>query len=235
MLQRVVVVFALALSTTALAADPTVATPPVALTGVEPSPAPPGPSGVPIQPGDVPTAKMPEALNDGQIVTVLLTANQGEVDIGKVIVARSKNPQVTKFAQLMIDDHSAMRDKLQEWMKKSGTRATPSKTADNLDHDARNGITEYTVLRSPELDRKYMDAAVEDHQNDLDLLDQLATEAVDADLAGLIRESRPKVEGHLADARRIQADLAANAPKSSKGKGSPAQPPTNNLVSPELR
>lgn len=44
-------------------------------------------------------------LTDPEIASVIVMANQVDVDYGKIALKKSKNAEVKKFAQTMIDDH----------------------------------------------------------------------------------------------------------------------------------
>ena len=49
-----------------------------------------------------------QGVNDAQIASIVVTANQVDVDAGRLAAARSKNPEVKKFAQLMVADHTGV-------------------------------------------------------------------------------------------------------------------------------
>jgi putative membrane protein len=45
-------------------------------------------------------------INDAQIASIVVTANQVDIDAGKLARTTTANADVKKFAQLMIDDHT---------------------------------------------------------------------------------------------------------------------------------
>src|SRR5207244_11157822 len=49
--------------------------------------------------------------NDAQIAQIVLTADSVDVDYGKLAVKKTKNAEVKTFAESMIRDHTAVRDK----------------------------------------------------------------------------------------------------------------------------
>src|SRR3954453_14775929 len=49
-----------------------------------------------------------QQINDAQIASIVVTANQVDVDAGKLAATRAANPEVKKFAQLMVTDHSGV-------------------------------------------------------------------------------------------------------------------------------
>ncbi len=47
-------------------------------------------------------------LNDAQIAAIVVTANQVDIDAGKLAVAKAASTQVRDFAQTMITDHTGV-------------------------------------------------------------------------------------------------------------------------------
>src|SRR5919107_2670548 len=47
-------------------------------------------------------------VNDAQIASIVVTANQVDIDAGKLASTRATNPEVKKFAQLMVTDHTGV-------------------------------------------------------------------------------------------------------------------------------
>ncbi len=49
-----------------------------------------------------------QEINDAQIASIVVTANQVDIDAGKLAAARATNPEVKKFARLMSTDHTGV-------------------------------------------------------------------------------------------------------------------------------
>src|SRR5699024_11812520 len=64
-------------------------------------------------------------LNDAQIASVAVTANQIDVHYGQLAQKKSNNKDIKKFAQTMIDDHSSIIKQAVALAKKLGV--TPQK------------------------------------------------------------------------------------------------------------
>ena len=47
-------------------------------------------------------------INDAQIASIVVTANQVDVDAGKLAASTTKNAEVKTFAQLMVTDHTGV-------------------------------------------------------------------------------------------------------------------------------
>jgi predicted outer membrane protein len=217
-LPSTILAVALAFSATALAADP--APPDRAAPTAKRDVTGPTAASKAAKPVDDPTTRIgSEPMADAQIVTVLETANERQAQLARVVVARSSNPDVTKLAQMLAQEHTDALGKVRAWMKAAGTQPTPSGTDRQLDRTADENKKTFEAASSPELDRWYLDAMVTQHADLLDLLDQLAGQATNQDLKAMIREMHPKVEAHLAEIRRIRDDIVRNPPVSTDRKG----------------
>jgi putative membrane protein len=49
-----------------------------------------------------------QGVNDAQIASIVVTANQVDIAAGKLAVSRSTNDEVKAFTQLMVTDHTAV-------------------------------------------------------------------------------------------------------------------------------
>ena len=118
------------------------------------------------------------AVDDGRVVAVdiatqdakdfirhLATVNMAEIDLAKLAADRGTAADVKKFAQMMIDDHSASRDKLDALA--SDLKIDPPGELDDKHRDQRDKLAKQT---GADFDREYASAMVDGHK---DLVDQL--------------------------------------------------------------
>jgi len=56
----------------------------------------------------LPAGVYAQSVNDAQIASIVVTANQVDIDAGKLAAATSKNAEVKKFADLMVTDHTGV-------------------------------------------------------------------------------------------------------------------------------
>src|SRR3954471_12398577 len=55
-----------------------------------------------------------QGVTDPQIASIVVTANQVDIDAGKLAQERSKNAQVKQFGQLMVTDHTGVNKQATE-------------------------------------------------------------------------------------------------------------------------
>jgi putative membrane protein len=148
-------------------------------------------------------------LTDAQIAAIVVAANQVDIDAGKLAVEKSSNAEVTKFAQQMVTDHSAVNAAAVELVTR--LKVTPEET------DASRGLassgtdtrTKLAALQGDAFDRAYVDNEVAYHQAVIGVLDsQLIPSATNEELKKTLVSVRPAFVAHLEHAQHLQTSLA---------------------------
>jgi putative membrane protein len=146
--------------------------------------------------------------SDPQIAGIVVTANQIDVDAGKLAKSRSQNKEVQQFAQQMITDHIAVNKQAGALAKKLGVTPEDSDTTKSLKQGAADNIASLKTRKGAEFDKAYVDHEVVYHQQVLDAIDKvLIPSAQNAELKGLITKVRPAIAAHLDHAKHLQATL----------------------------
>jgi putative membrane protein len=149
-----------------------------------------------------------QAPSDPQIAGIVVTANQIDIDAGKLAKSRSKNKEVQSFANQMVTDHTAVNKQAVALAKKLGVKPEGSPTQDSLKKGARENVAHLKKLKGAEFDKAYVDHEVEYHQAVLDAIDKtLIPSAQNAELKGLIQKVRPAIAAHLDHAKHLQGSL----------------------------
>jgi putative membrane protein len=157
----------------------------------------------------LPLAAFAQAPSDPQIAGIVVTANQIDVDAGKLAKAKSKNKEVHKFAQQMITDHTAVNKQAAALAKKLGVKPADSETSKSLKQGAKENIANLKKLKGAAFDKAYIDHEVAYHQAVLDAIDKvLIPSAQNAELKGLIEKVRPAIAAHLDHAKHLQETVA---------------------------
>src|SRR5215467_15475330 len=69
---------------------------------------------------------------DAQIAAIVVTANQVDIDAGKLAKSKAHSPQVKEFAQRMITDHSGVNKSATELVQKLHVTPEPNPTSEGL-------------------------------------------------------------------------------------------------------
>jgi putative membrane protein len=145
---------------------------------------------------------------DPQIAGIVVTANQIDIDAGKLAKSRTKNQEVSKFAQQMITDHTAVNKQAGALAKKLGVTPADSDTSKSLKSGAQKNVANLKGLKGAAFDKAYVDHEVAYHQAVLDAIDKvLIPSAQNAELKDLITKVRPAIAAHLDHAKMIQSSL----------------------------
>jgi putative membrane protein len=186
----------------------------------EPSNAAPAPAPSVVTPGSAAPAPAPEpaapaapaapALSDPQIAAIVVAANQVDIDAGQLAIKKAKNPEVKKFAERMVTDHSAVNKAAVDLVTK--LKVTPEES------DASKGLTTGGVdaraklekLEGDAFDRAYVDNEVAYHEAVIGVLkSQLIPASSNAELKSALTGAQPAFEAHLEHAKKIQQALAS--------------------------
>ena len=145
---------------------------------------------------------------DPQIAAIVVTANQVDIDAGKLARSRSKSKDVQQFAQQMITDHTGVNKQATALVQKLKVKPEHSDTSRNLKKGGDENIARLKKLQGTEFDKAYVDQEVSYHQAVLDAIDKtLLPSAKNAELKSLIAKVRPAIAAHLDHAKHLQAAL----------------------------
>ena len=136
---------------------------------------------------------------DERLLRDIAQANLAEIETGRIALDKSKDEQVRKFAQQMIDDHTtAMKDVQQLAQTKGFT------LPDGPDMKHKTVATALKALTGDTFDKQYMSqAGVGDHRKTHELLQKTQRDAKDPDLKALATKMLPVVHGHLTEAEQM--------------------------------
>jgi len=151
------------------------------------------------------TGDVANGWTDANVVDVLTTANQGEVDYSQLGVDKATNPSVKQFAQLMVKDHGAMLDAVKNLSTKLNVTPASNDKVTDLQKENQKDITDLNGKKvGKDFDHEFMEEQVDMHQETLDLLNDLDSKTTNADLKAAIAEAKPKVQAHLDQAKAIK-------------------------------
>lgn len=152
-----------------------------------------------------------QSINDAQIAAIVVTANQVDVDAGKLAAVNASNADVRKFAQLMVTDHTGVNKAAVDLATRLRVTPQESDTSRAIRDGGTKNVAKLRTLKGAAFDRAYVDHEVAYHQQVLDALDKvLIPGATNAELKALLVKVRPAFVAHLEHAKQIQAALPRN-------------------------
>jgi putative membrane protein len=147
-----------------------------------------------------------QGVNDAQIASIVVTANQVDIDAGRLASSRSTDGEVKAFAQLMVTDHTGVNKAATELAAKLNVKPQGNPTSQSLNDDGAKNLAHLKTLKGAAFDKSYIDHEVAYHQQVIDALDKtLIPSATNAELKALLVKVRPAFVAHLEHAKRLQA------------------------------
>ena len=149
---------------------------------------------------------------DPQIAAIVVTANQVDIDAGKLAQSRSTNKDVKAFGKMMVTDHTGVNKSAVALVTKLKVKPEDNPTAESLKKGGEDNIKQLKTLKGSAFDKAYIDHEVVYHQAVLDAMDKtLIPSAQNAELKALLVKVRPAFVAHLEHAKQLQAKFEKKA------------------------
>ena len=142
--------------------------------------------------------------SDNEILQVIQTVNESEIEQGQVALTRSSAPEIRGLAQRIIQEHRelesdvrAIEIELEDSPMSRGLRTQGAEIQQAL-----------AALASPEFDCTYLQSQVQQHQVTLQLVqNQLMPDAESANVKQVLEDAADMLEAHHTAARDAQVEL----------------------------
>jgi putative membrane protein len=146
--------------------------------------------------------------SDAQIVQIVQTANNIDIDQARLALRKSKNPQVKEFANQMISDHTNLKKSVADLAKKLNVTPQESDTSKQLQQQAAEESTKLKKLTGKEFDKEYASHEVAYHQAVIDAASKtLIPSAKNPELKSAVEAAAPLLQGHLQHAQQLTQSL----------------------------
>ncbi len=147
------------------------------------------------------------AMTDANIFAKLDEANSGEVSMAKVMLGKTKSADVKAFANLMVTDHTKLKNGGAALAKKLNITPMPPAN-DGTPKDVADMTEKLNAGSGTSLDKAYIDGIVEDHQKDIADLKEWSGIAKAPELKQMIVSAIPTVQKHLDHALMLQKKMS---------------------------
>ena len=149
-----------------------------------------------------------DGVTDPQIAAIVVTANQVDIDAGRLAEAHADSADVKNFGQLMVRDHTGVNKAATELVHKLHVTPESNSTSESLQSGGDENLATLKQLSGPAFDKAYIDHEVAYHQAVIDAMDKtLIPSAQNAELKALLVKVRPAFVAHLDHAKQLQAEL----------------------------
>ena len=146
--------------------------------------------------------------SDAQIAHIVVTANQVDIDAGKLAESSGQSADVKAFGKRMVTDHTGVNKEAVALVKKLGVTPEDNPTSESLKKGGEDNLKNLKSLKGAAFDKAYVDHEVAYHQQVLDAVDKvLIPNAKNGELKALLVKVRPAFVAHLDHAKQIQSKL----------------------------
>ncbi|MEM7215244.1 MAG: DUF4142 domain-containing protein [Pseudomonadota bacterium] len=154
------------------------------------------------------TANDPAELSDVEIAHVAYTADNLDIRYAHLALAKSKNPEVHKFAKTMIRDHEAVNEQALALLAKLGAEAKDNFLSQKLNLDGEAIIEKFSALSGAEFDRAYAENELAYHKAVNGLVADVFIPNIDnAEVKALFEEGLKIFQAHESHAEMMVKSL----------------------------
>jgi putative membrane protein len=139
---------------------------------------------------------------DAKFTTQAAVGGMAEVELGKMALEKSSNPQVKEFANMMVKDHGMANTELMDIAKQKNI-TLPS----TVDDEHKKKMDDLSKKTGADFDKAYVDAMVSDHKSTLKLMEDESRDGKDAELKAFATKTAPVVQSHLVMINKINDSM----------------------------
>lgn len=137
-------------------------------------------------------------LNDGNVLAILLAANEAQVQYAEIALAKSKHAEIRKFALMTKFDHESVNGAVRELAKRLDIEPENTELSTSQYARAVSMRASFRDLEGVSFDRAYIANEVEFHRTLLRTIDDVLLRAAKEDeLRTLLTAVRPAMTAHL--------------------------------------
>ena len=150
-----------------------------------------------------------QSINDAQIASIVVTANQVDIDAGELAKTMATDPDVKKFGEMMATDHTGVNKAAVDLATKLKVTPQDNDTSRALKAGGDKNLAHLKTVKGAAFDKAYVAHEVAYHTQVLEAIDTtLIPSTKNAELKALLVKVRPAFVAHLQQAKQLQAKLS---------------------------
>jgi putative membrane protein len=145
-----------------------------------------------------------QGITDAQIAHIVVTANQVDIDAGKLAESMGMNADIKAFGKQMVTDHTGVNNAAVALVTKLKVTPQDNPTSQALKAGGEANVAALKKLKGAVFDKAYIDHEVAYHTQVLDAVDKvLIPNAKNEELKALLVKVRPAFVAHLEHAKMV--------------------------------
>ena len=156
----------------------------------------------------VASAASAQGVNDAQIAAIVVTANQVDIDAGKLAASMGSTSEVKKFGEQMVKDHTGVSKSAVDLVTRLMVTPEDNPTSQALTKQADANRQKFASLSGETFDKAYIDNEVTYHKAVNDALSTtLIPDAQNAELKSLLQTGLKLFQEHQQHAEHLAQQL----------------------------
>lgn len=153
-------------------------------------------------------AQVSPKLSDAEVASVAVIANKIDITYAEIAMKKSKDDEVLKFAQTMINDHNSVIKQAVALAEKLGVTPMDNEVSKGLQKDATKTKKGLLSKSGNDFNVAYIDNEVAYHKAVIAAVEGLLIpETENAELKGLLLNIVPALKAHLKHAEMLQKSM----------------------------
>lgn len=148
------------------------------------------------------TSTLATNTDDADFAVEAGNGGMAEVEMGKLAAAKATNPDVKKFGEMMVTDHSKANEELMALAKSKNITLPGAPGADE-----QKMMADLSKKSGKDFDKAYVDMMVDDHKKDVDKFKDATTKLKDPDLKAFAVKTLPVLQTHLDAINKIHDSM----------------------------
>lgn len=140
--------------------------------------------------------------DDSEFLVDAAEINMTEIEAGKLAQTKSTNPEVKKFGQMLVDEHTKAATEVKAMADSRNISLPTSVTEEG--QDKYNKLNEKSGV---DFDKKFVDMMVDGHEKAIDKFKKASENATDQEIKTWASDNVSKLTAHLQHAKQLKQDL----------------------------
>jgi putative membrane protein len=124
-----------------------------------------------------------------------------EVELGKLAQTKSKNPDIKKFGQMLVEDHSKANAEVKSLAAKKNINLPTGMGSHQSTFDKLKGLS------GDDFDKEFVEDMVDDHEKDVSTFQKESQNSSDPDVKAFAAKTLPVLQKHLDTVKGIQSKM----------------------------
>jgi putative membrane protein len=147
---------------------------------------------------------------NAELVALINTYNDAEVEVGKMAQTKATDPQVRAFARRIVGEHQALKTEVTNTAKQGNITPAMPDDDEDLTKDHQDGMRDLNgKAKGKEFDEAFLEHEIKMHKKVLDEVDDALGRNRNPEIRPLLEKARTGLSAHLKAAEDLEKKFGA--------------------------